>query len=128
MASVSFLETTNLVGLGLSADRVYSHVTDLNATKLIEPVKQQQQQQQGGLRIVSDVVDGSYKVFDGIGKFWQRNTQELENSKTTPLMVDGPISKFLDMKSVDELTIGDVTVLLADYKRLSAIIKQAGLA
>ncbi|KAG2234131.1 hypothetical protein INT48_000308, partial [Thamnidium elegans] len=167
MASVSFLETTNLVGLGLSADRVY--------------------------RIVSDVVDGSYKVFDGIGKFWQRNTQELENSKTvtglvnrvrkvsdaaqpmikeglselkemtttstttkpssihsdsttsslpsfmegrnnrtiknkTPLMVDGPISKFLDMKSVDELTIGDVTVLLADYKRLSAIIKQAGLA
>lgn len=43
-------------------------------------------------------------------------------------MVDGPISKFLDMKSVDELTIGDVTVLLADYKRLSAIIKQAGLA
>jgi hypothetical protein len=32
------------------------------------------------------------------------------------------------MKSVDELTIGEVTVLLADYKRLSAIIKQAGLA
>ncbi|KAI9260276.1 hypothetical protein EDC94DRAFT_520538 [Helicostylum pulchrum] len=121
MASVSFLETTNLVGLGLSADRVYSHITDLNATKLIEPVKQQQQQQQGGLKIMSDVVDGSYKVFDGIGKFWQRNTQELEN-------IDGPISKFLDMKSVEELTIGDVTVLLADYKRLAAIIKQAGLA
>ncbi|KAI9362877.1 hypothetical protein BD770DRAFT_381998 [Pilaira anomala] len=184
MASVSFLETTNLVGLGLSADRVYSHITDLNATKLIEPSKQ------SGLRIVSDVVDGSYKVFDGIGKFWQRNTQELENNKTvtglvnrvrkvsdaaqpmikeglselkemttkpssihsdsttsslpsfmegrnnhrnvktnskTPV-IDGPIMKFLETKSVEELTIGDVTVLLADYKRLSAIIKQAGLA
>ncbi|KAI7892116.1 uncharacterized protein EV154DRAFT_419129 [Mucor mucedo] len=122
MAAVSFLETTNLVGLGLSADRVFSHVTDLNATKLIEPVKQQ-----GGLKIMSDVVDGSYRVFDGLGKFWQRNTQELENNKTaTP--VDGPINKFLEMKSVDELTLGEVTVLLADYKRLAAIIKQAGLA
>ncbi|MBM6386979.1 MAG: hypothetical protein JSY10_23760 [Paenibacillus sp.] len=51
-------------------------------------MKQQQQQQQGGLRIVSDVVDGSYKVFDGIGKFWQRNTQELENSKTVTGLVN----------------------------------------
>jgi hypothetical protein len=100
MAAVSFLETTNLVGLGLSADRVYrykvyknwgkikinifsSHVTDLNATKLIEPAKQQT-----GLKIVSDVVDGSYRVFDGLGKFWQRNTHELENNKTVSGIVD----------------------------------------
>ncbi|KAF1804376.1 hypothetical protein FB192DRAFT_1278538 [Mucor lusitanicus] len=114
MAAVSFLETTNLVGLGLSADRVFSHVTDLNATKQTTP--------NPGLKIVSDVVDSSYRVFDGLGKFWQRNTQELENNKT------GPINKFLEMKSVDELKIGEVTELLADYKRLAAIIKQANLA
>ncbi|CAO3644168.1 unnamed protein product [Mucor hiemalis] len=192
MAAVSFLETTNLVGLGLSADRVYSHITDLNATKLIQSKQQQQQQpNNSGLRIVSDVVDSSYRVFDGIGKFWQRNTQELENSKamsglvnrvrkvsdaaqpmlkeglselkemtiTTPSTTTsgkissdlpsfmesrshranslkikqsegggGPIEKFLEMKSVEELTIGEVTMLLADYKRLAAIIKQANLA
>lgn len=56
----------------------------MNATKLIEPVKQQQ----GGLKIMSDVVDGSYRVFDGLGKFWQRNTQELENNKTVSGIVD----------------------------------------
>lgn len=33
-------------------------------------------------------MDGSYKVFDGIGKFWQRNTQELENSKTVTGLVN----------------------------------------
>jgi hypothetical protein len=32
------------------------------------------------------------------------------------------------MKSVDELKIGEITELLADYKRLAAIIKQANLA
>ncbi|GAN06236.1 hypothetical protein MAM1_0116d05716 [Mucor ambiguus] len=196
MAAVSFLETTNLVGLGLSADRVFSHVIDLNATKVIETTttasKQQQQQQpqqqtpNPGLKIVSDVVDSSYRVFDGLGKFWQRNTQELEN-KTVSGLVDqvkgrvrkasdatvpkselkeisttstatsvsslpsfmedrtnnrvkkqhsppslpngeGPINKFLAMKSVDELKIGEITELLADYKRLAAIIKQANLA
>jgi hypothetical protein len=84
MAAVSFLETTNLVGLGLSADKVYSHVTDLNATKLppSNAKTSQQQQPMAGLKIVSDVMDSSYKVFDGLGKFWQRNAQELENNKT----------------------------------------------
>jgi hypothetical protein len=81
MAAVSFLETTNLVGLGLSADKVYSHITDLNATKL-PTTKINQQQPMAGLKIVSDVMDSSYKVFDGLGKFWQRNAQELENNKT----------------------------------------------
>lgn len=110
MAAVSFLETTNLVGLGLSADRVFSHVTDLNATKVIDdtskpppppqpqpqsqsqsqpqPQPQQNQQPNAGLKIVSDVVDSSYRVFDGLGKFWQRNTQELENNKTVSGIVD----------------------------------------
>lgn len=37
---------------------------------------------------MSDVVDGSYRVFDGLGKFWQRNAQELENNKTVSGIVD----------------------------------------
>lgn len=68
-----------------------SHITDLNATKVVEVneiTKAPQQQQSSGLKIVSDVVDSSYKVFDGIGKFWQRNTQELENNKTMSGLVD----------------------------------------
>lgn len=65
----------------------YSHITDLNATRLIES-KQQQPNNNSGLRIVSDVVDSSYRVFDGIGKFWQRNTQELENSKAMSGLVN----------------------------------------
>lgn len=92
MAAVSFLETTNLVGLGLSADRVYSHITDLNATKLIDTPTSRQQinnnNNNPGLKIVSDVVDSSYRVFDGIGKFWQRNTHELENSKAVSGLVN----------------------------------------
>ncbi|KAL7314121.1 hypothetical protein PS15m_007772 [Mucor circinelloides] len=188
MAAVSFLETTNLVGLGLSADRVFSHVTDLNATKVIEATPKQQppqahQSPNPGLKIVSDVVDSSYRVFDGLGKFWQRNAQELENNRTVSGIVEqvkgrvrkasdaalpkselkeisttstassvsslpsfmedrtnsrvkkqlisngeGPINKFLEMKSVDELKVGEITELLADYKRLAAIIKQANLA
>lgn len=99
MAAVSFLETTNLVGLGLSADRVFSHITDLNATKLPTSTKtnQQHQQQQSiaGLRIVSDVMDSSYKVFDGLGKFWQRNAQELESNKAVSGLV-GRVRKVSD--------------------------------
>jgi hypothetical protein len=53
-------------------------------------VSSKQQQQGGsGLKIVSDVVDSSYRVFDGIGKFWQRNTLELENHKVTNLVREG---------------------------------------
>lgn len=202
MAAVSFLETTNLGGLGLSADKVYSHITDLNATRTKVDTNEEvakplttnaQQPSTGGMKIVSDVVDSSYKMFDGLGKFWQRNTHELENNKTVSGLVDqmkgrvrqvsdaaqpilkdglselkemannkttttsknsdtssvsslpsfmeerlnkasnqkpsdGPIQKFLDAKSIDELRIGEVAELLADYKRLAAIIKQAGLA
>ncbi|CAO3703985.1 unnamed protein product [Rhizopus stolonifer] len=114
MAAVSFLESANLVGLGLSADKVISHVEDLANTK------KNAKTSPGGLKLVNDVVDSSYKViFDSIGKLWQRNTVEKAQN--------GPITKFLEMKSVEELKIGEVTELLADYKRLAAIIKQAGL-
>ncbi|KAI7858934.1 hypothetical protein BDC45DRAFT_433202 [Circinella umbellata] len=130
MAAVSFLETTNLVGLGLSADKVLS------------PQQQQQQRnntdavgaQQGGLKLMSDVMDSSYRMFDGIGKLWQRDgpitpsqfIHSVNNSKNNN--IDGPLQKFLDKKSVDDLKIGEVAELLADYKRLAAIIKQANLS
>ncbi|KAI8372146.1 hypothetical protein BD560DRAFT_369405 [Blakeslea trispora] len=187
MAAVSFLETTNLVGLGLSADKVISHVIDFNEGKS-EPFKkpialQSNTANPSGLKLVSDVMDSSYRVFDGLGKFWQRNTHEFESkssvlvgqvkgrvrkvsdaaaqpfkgglnelkemaekssilsnhdaSSLPSFMEDrkkvkskdaAPIAKFLEMKSVDELKIGEVTELLADYKRLAAMIKQAGLA
>ena len=29
--------------------------------------------QQGGLKLMSDVMDSSYRMFDGIGKLWQRD-------------------------------------------------------
>lgn len=35
---------------------------------------------------------------------------------------DPPIQRFLQTQNVDELTIGDVTALLEDYKRISAIL------
>ncbi|CEG67400.1 hypothetical protein RMATCC62417_03837 [Rhizopus microsporus] len=121
MAAVSFLETANLVGLGLSADKVISHVADLQNSKAVTPSSVKQS---SGLKLMNDVVDSSYKaVFEGIGKLWQRN-----NNSSNIRYQDGPITKFLEMKSVDELKIGEVTELLADYKRLAAIIKQAGLA
>ncbi|CEI86325.1 hypothetical protein RMCBS344292_00767 [Rhizopus microsporus] len=121
MAAVSFLETANLVGLGLSADKVISHVADLQNSKTVTPSSAKQS---SGLKLMNDVVDSSYKaVFEGIGKLWQRN-----NNSNNIRYQDGPITKFLEMKSVDELKIGEVTELLADYKRLAAIIKQAGLA
>ncbi|KAI8983669.1 hypothetical protein BDB01DRAFT_789678 [Pilobolus umbonatus] len=186
MAAVSFLETTNLVGLGLSPDKVYSHLTDLNAQNAQQEDKPASKTNTSGMKIMSDVVDSSYRVFDGIGKFWNRNTQDegvsaivghvksrvrkmsdvaesiskdglnelremtissshktqeessswdtafmdIRNkvSKQKPVHPDGPITKFIDMKSVEQLTIGEVTELLADYKRLAAILKQAGLA
>lgn len=40
---------------------------------------------------------------------------------------EGPMQKFLDKKSVEDLKIGEVAELLADYKRLAAMMKQAGL-
>ncbi|KAG1451077.1 hypothetical protein G6F46_009830 [Rhizopus delemar] len=119
MAAVSFLETANLVGLGLSADKVISHVEDLKESSITKP----NNHNNNGLKLMNDVVDSSYRaVFDGINKLWQRN------SSSNKAQENGPITKFLEMKSVDELKIGEVTELLADYKRLAAIIKQAGLA
>ncbi|KAI9251501.1 hypothetical protein BDA99DRAFT_522029 [Phascolomyces articulosus] len=216
MAAVSFLETTNLVGLGLSADKVLSHVTDFNTPAVppkpnsLPPSPQQHQQQQrhldgGGLKLMSDVMDSSYRMFDGIGKLWQRDggvsggsgkggpvplsnstssssgsmmdqvinrvratsateselkdmpsgsipkeaikesrsrsrpdaafhallqapSQFIHSVNNPKNNVDGPLQKFLDKKSVDELKIGEVAELLADYKRLAAIIKQANLS
>ncbi|SAM07822.1 hypothetical protein [Absidia glauca] len=231
LAAVSFLETTNLVGLGLSADKVHSNVTDLNA--LIPPLSSSNQSGQatnapssGGMKLVSEVMDSSYRVFDGIGRFWQQRnhaegdgsltsttaapspsthkanhgitslspselkdmatsamgltkskkdasgwdnavpgfleqrkgsikpsrststTSSSSSSKTTDHFQaifqapsqfmqtvqqksnkrgEAPIQKFLDMKSVDALTIGDVGELLADYKRLAAILKQSNV-
>ncbi|KAI8066473.1 hypothetical protein BC940DRAFT_62320 [Gongronella butleri] len=241
-AAVTFLETTNLVGLGLSADKVHSNVTDLNALPQSSGAKQPSAPSpsattSGGLRLVSEVMDSSYKMFDGIGRFWQRSgdavalnaklgdtgttsqggasssvsgsharspprlfsTSELKemtasaltsftkkeapapanadastsntssqwdsaipgfmeqrktapkppSTKSDPLQAllqapsqlmhsiqsrpasnaqpahDQPIQKFLDIKSVNDLTIGDITELLADYKRLAAILKQS---
>ncbi|KAL0076870.1 hypothetical protein J3Q64DRAFT_1647115 [Phycomyces blakesleeanus] len=118
MAAVSFLETTNLVGLGLSADRVYSHVTDLNGSgdsSISAASHARSAASAGGLKIMSDVVDSSYRVLDGIGRLWQRTTDSEK----------GPLKKFLEVKSVDDLKIGEVAELLADYKRLAAILKQA---
>ncbi|KAI7886938.1 hypothetical protein K492DRAFT_121822 [Lichtheimia hyalospora FSU 10163] len=112
MAAVSFLETTNLVGLGLSADKVLSHVTDLNSSKEMSGP---------GLKLMSDMVDSSYKMFDGLGRLWQRDAGKPQSKG------EGPMQKFLDKKSVEDLKIGEVAELLADYKRLAAMMKQAGL-
>ncbi|ORZ21433.1 hypothetical protein BCR42DRAFT_320725, partial [Absidia repens] len=131
LAAVSFLETTNLVGLGLSADRVHSNVTDLNALTPVSPATTNSSILPGqttaggtGLKLVSDVMDSSYRVFDGIGRFWQqqRNGPDHYHSPS-----DEPIQKFLEMKTVDELKIGEVAELLADYKRLAAVLKQSNL-
>ncbi|KAI8581261.1 hypothetical protein K450DRAFT_233903 [Umbelopsis ramanniana AG] len=244
LAVVAFLETTNLVGLGLSADRIMSDLSDLKAgsgsngpnSKQRFRSPQVDQLAGGGRKLVSDVVDG---VFDGIGRFWRtpestssasppvlppptntnktvggllsmpgmaameevknqvvgrvrgssdassiksqeaRKQNELKEmsrthtnesvdtqdsrplwqrsnsqsrtdmfqsmlqapsqfmasvvprpssaaSSTTPLG-EGPLPKFLEMKSVEEMKIGEVAELLADYKRLAAIIKQSQL-
>lgn len=48
-------------------------------------------------------------------------------SSSNVASADGPIQKFLEMKSVEEIRIGEVAELLADYKRLAAIIKQSQL-
>ncbi|KAI9008875.1 hypothetical protein CLU79DRAFT_711374 [Phycomyces nitens] len=126
MAAVSFLETTNLVGLGLSADRVYSHVTDLNGSgdsSLAAATHARPAASAGGLKIMSDVVDSSYRVLDGIGRLWQRTAES--EPLANPKQLKPPPLKFLEVKSVDELKIGEVAELLADYKRLAAILKQA---
>ena len=50
-----------------------------------------------GLKLVSDVMDSSYRVFDGLGKFWQRNTHELENKSSVLVdQVKGRVRKVSD--------------------------------
>ncbi|KAI9318223.1 hypothetical protein BX666DRAFT_1856701 [Dichotomocladium elegans] len=119
MAAVSFLETTNLVGLGLSAEKVLSHNPHLDKQDDSPPTPPKAR----GLKLMSEMVDNSYKMFDGLGRLWQRDTPKANNHGS----MDGPIQKFLDIKSVDELKIGEVAELLADYKRMAAVMKQAGL-
>lgn len=163
-----------------------------------------------GLKLMSDMVDSSYKMFDGLGRLWQRDAgkppskagittstdstaagrgrastvteSELKDmpsngnnsirgalSPSSSSSTDGggstrtisrrpdalhallqapsqlihsvgnargqqsidkaegPMQKFLDKKSVEDLKIGEVAELLADYKRLAAMMKQAGL-
>ncbi|PTU19343.1 hypothetical protein P175DRAFT_0441671 [Aspergillus ochraceoroseus IBT 24754] len=41
--------------------------------------------------------------------------------------IDPPIQRFLQMQNANDLTIGDVSVLLEDYKRLSAALLKQGL-
>ncbi|KAI7864404.1 hypothetical protein BDF14DRAFT_1732230, partial [Spinellus fusiger] len=129
LAAASFLETTNLSGLGLSTDRVYGHLTDLETKDISSSADLNAQPiSTSGLKIMSDVMDGSYRMLDGIGRLWQRTTDmDIETAKTLKLRPEGPLSKFMNAKSVDELKIGEVTELLADYKRLAAILKQSNI-
>ncbi|KAL4897869.1 hypothetical protein BDV59DRAFT_51340 [Aspergillus ambiguus] len=47
------------------------------------------------------------------------------SSNVSPSQVDQPIQRFLQMQNANELTIGDVSLLLEDYKRISAaLLKQ----
>ncbi|KAL4797093.1 hypothetical protein BDV19DRAFT_359689 [Aspergillus venezuelensis] len=45
------------------------------------------------------------------------------STSTTDTKVDPPIQRFLQAQSANELTIGDVSLLLEDYKRLAAALK-----
>ncbi|RUS19908.1 hypothetical protein BC937DRAFT_86717 [Endogone sp. FLAS-F59071] len=266
LAAVSFLETTNLIGLGLSAEKVISDVTDLQSTvttstiafESLRPVSIANQARKlsvgpdivdvasdiagGGLKVISGVVDSSYKMLGGLGsRFWGGSDLSLNStgsgvassassvasaSGTTTLVVPGlavmeevknavvsrvagataaiggelekqkelkdmgsgtgpggngsesvgfvgmpnfiesrassqrsnsttrseamlslsapstataaasvattiyrhdpPVQRFLDAK-VEDLRLGEVAELLADYKRLAALIKQTGL-
>lgn len=176
-----------------------------------EPPRSSSVDATAGLKLMSDMVDSSYKMFDGLGRLWQRDAgkppskaglstttdataasrgrastvteSELKDmpsngsssgirgalspssssstddggaSRTLSRRPDalhallqapsqlihsvgnprgqqsinkgeGPMQKFLDKKSVEDLKIGEVAELLADYKRLAAMMKQAGL-
>ena len=73
--------------LKTSLSSIYSNVTDFTASPVVPPKPNslpsspQQQRgsndvvtaQQGGLKLMSDVMDSSYRMFDGIGKLWQRD-------------------------------------------------------
>lgn len=49
------------------------------------------------------------------------------NPPSPPSNIDPPVQRFLEAQHVNDLTIGDVSALLDDYKRLAAVLfKQAG--
>ncbi|KAL4979912.1 hypothetical protein BDW66DRAFT_126378 [Aspergillus desertorum] len=53
----------------------------------------------------------------------------LPNRTKTPAddtRIDPPIQRFLDIQNANELTIGDVSLLLEDYKRISAALAKQG--
>ncbi|KAL2872370.1 VPS9 domain protein [Aspergillus lucknowensis] len=48
-------------------------------------------------------------------------------SSTREARIDPPIQRFLQMQDARDLTIGDVSILLEDYKRISAALLKQGL-
>lgn len=51
-------------------------------------------------------------------------TERASSSNSVP-KIDPPIQRFLDTRHASELTIGDVSTLLDDYKRLAALLGQS---
>ncbi|OQE32292.1 hypothetical protein PENSTE_c001G01735 [Penicillium steckii] len=47
---------------------------------------------------------------------------------TVPSKMDPPIQRFLETQDASDLRLGDVALLLEDYKRLAAVISKAGAA
>lgn len=57
------------------------------------------------------------------------NTSATKSSLQAPTpRMEPPIQRFLETKDVSDLRIGDVTLLLEDYKRLAAVLSQNGAA
>lgn len=50
---------------------------------------------------------------------------ERGSSSNSVPKIDPPIQRFLDTQHATELTIGDVSALLDDYKRLAALLEQS---
>jgi hypothetical protein len=50
---------------------------------------------------------------------------ELEPSSTAATRLDPPIRRFLEVQDAQDLRVGEVAVLLQDYKRLAAALFQA---
>lgn len=48
-------------------------------------------------------------------------------SSTSDTRIEPPIQRFLQAQNANDLTIGDVSILLEDYKRLSAALSKQGL-
>ncbi|KAL2815714.1 hypothetical protein BJX63DRAFT_430650 [Aspergillus granulosus] len=48
-------------------------------------------------------------------------------STTREARIDPPIQRFLQTQNANDLTIGDVSILLEDYKRIAAVLSKQGL-